>query len=212
MKGYRIILILVAIALIATLGGCSKTWSINFALVSNLDDWILTDEYELLPQGLLLTHDNCVTAPFTWIGDFTITVNFELAVDDIDTAYGSIWVGSTPLWQPEDLISFYFYSGGPNSGYQLWTDGALHDWEFISYSTTEIPGIKNDSINSYVLQKAGNHFIAKLNGTLLSEWDNVIYDSDIFYLTLNSFNLTNAQIIYKSAKVKYEEGNMTPVI
>jgi hypothetical protein len=204
---------MIAFAMLLIAGGCVKSWSVNFVTVPDLDDWVLYSTYELAPEGLIIETNNYVTAPFVLNGDFTITVKFKVATDITQRVYGAIWIGSTTGYPTGgSIISFYYQRGGVDLPYyQLWTDGPSTDLLEIATSSTEIPGMLNDEVNTYVLKKVSDHFVVTLNGTLIGEWDNITYQSDDFYLTLNSGSLTTDQIIYKSVKVSYEDGGLIPL-
>ncbi len=212
MRGARVITLVIALIMVSILGGCAKTWSVNFTTVPDIDDWVLKSYYALDPQGLILANDNYVTAPCVWTGDFTITVKFKLAATISNRVFGAIWVAGT-TGTAEDMLSFYYYYGGSiDPSFGLWVDGSAHPQVVINSSSTLVPGIRNDDINTYVLKKAGEHFTATLNNVELGDWDDITYDSVNFYLTLNSAFLAANEIIYKSVSVRYEDGNMTPVL
>lgn len=213
MRMSRTLLAVIAFALLFIVGGCVKTWSVNFVTVPDLDDWVLNSTYELVPEGLVIATNNFVTVPFTIKGDFTITVNFKVATDMTKRIYGAIWLGSlTGYPNGGSIISFFYRRGGTELPfYQLWTDGPTTDTLQIATSDTEIPGMLNDAINTYVLKKVSDHFIVTINDTLIGEWDNITYESNDFYLTLNSGDLTSNQVIYKSVKISYEEGGLIPL-
>jgi hypothetical protein len=213
MRKIRALLIVAAIVMMLMAGGCVKTWFVNFATVSNIDDWVLNSTYDLTTDGLVIDANNFVTAPFVWTGDFTVTVKFNVATDITHRVYGAIWMGSLSGYPTSgSIISFFYRRGGVDLPYfQLWTDGPTTDTLIVNTSDLEIPGMVNDAINTYVLEKVSDHFTATLNGVLLGEWDNTRYESEDFYLTLNSGDLVDDEIIYKSVKVQYESGNMTPL-
>ncbi len=213
MKRSRVFLATIAFAMLLVAGGCVKSWSVDFVTVPDLDDWVLSSTYELAPEGLVIEANNFVTAPFVLNGDFTITVKFKVATDITQRVYGAIWLGSTTGYPGGgSIISFFYRRGGAELPYyQLWTDGPSTDLLMIETSSTEIPGMLNEAINTYVLKKVSDHFLVTLNDTLIGEWDNISYESNDFYLTLNSGDLTTDQIIYKSVKVSYEDNGLTPL-
>ena len=208
-------LLLIAVVLLAMIGmqGCAKTWSVDFTRVSNINNWLLSSDYIIVPGiGLVLEDSNNVTAPIVLTGDFAITVRFKLATTTDQRVLGAIWLGSIPNYPfSQSIISFYFEHGGASDPYfEIWTDGPTTDIDLMNTSSTEIPGMANNAINTYTIVKTGDNFEARLNGVLLWSWFNTRYESDTFYLTLNSSWLTNNQVIYKSVKIEADSSNMTP--
>ncbi len=212
MKAKRALLMLITISLILVLGGCTKKWSVNFVTARDIDDWYRSGTYELISEGLIIPNGSYITAPYYWSGDFTITVKFKLAATDVNRNFCAIWVGSSPYWRPLNIISFpFYYGGGLAPQYDLWTDGEFHDEEKISSSTSIIPGMVNNEINTWVMSKTGGYFKVTLNDAVIAEWINDVYDSGIFHLSLNSVITTGDEVVFKSVSVEYENGNMSPV-
>ncbi len=208
-------LLLIAVILLVMMGmqGCTKTWSVDFTRVSNIDNWLLKSNYEIIPGvGLLLDDSNNVTAPMILTGDFSITVRFLLDTDSQKRVFGSIWLGSEPNYPfTGSIISFFYRHGGViDPFWEIWTDGPTTSVDIMATSSTEIPGMVNGTINTYTIVKTGDAFEARLNGTLLAEWLNTRYESATFYLTLNSGDIDNDQIIYKSVRIEADSSNMTP--
>ena len=213
MKTWKLLLIAVILFTMLGMQGCAKTWFVDFTKVSNINNWLLSSNYEIVPGiGLVLANSNNVTAPFLLTGDFSITVSFKLATTSAQRVLGAIWLGSIPNYpHSQSIISFYYeYGGISNPYFELWTDGPTTDTDIMRTSNVEIPGMVNNAINTYTIVKVGSSFESRLNGVLLWSWFNTRYESDNFYLTLNSSWLTDNQVIYKSVKIEADSSNMTP--
>lgn len=213
MKLGRLLLIAAILLSMMWMQGCTKTWSVDFTRVSNIDNWLLNSDYIIAPGvGLILETSNNVTAPLILTGDFSITVKFKLATTTAQRILGAIWLGSIPNYPfSQSIISFYYEHGGTSDPhFQIWTDGPTTDVDLMRTSDTVIPGMENNAINTYTIVKTGDSFEAKLNGVLIWDWFNTRYESANYYLTLNSANLTDNQVIYKSVRIEADNSNMTP--
>lgn len=213
MKYSRLILaVLLMAASSMVLSGCGgKTWSFNFdtATVDQLNSWFIdsfggTVSYD---DGAVLDGEG-IASPVSFDGDWTMSVTFDLDVDDDDNVYFELFPGDTQGWEPDNYIWSYFdYVGWLTEEEWYVDDTGETDYDWVVDDVGNIPGIRRTGSNTWKIVKTGRNFKTYMNGTRLCSFNAVYCDtSEDFFLNIYA-ELDGGELTFRSVEVKYK-GNM----
>ncbi len=215
MKPIRMTIIIALITLAVLGSGCSmKVWRYNFkSLSADLDDWYHNfGTYRLDSSGLCLD-ERYINTPYYFIGDITITLDFELHVSE--SAPASIEIG----------LSDNIFWGGSNETwlglYQLGLPLA-ESWRFGDYSSSTgqnnhdhagvIAELNHNGDNVVVFSRVGNVISIIFNGTDMGDFPLEKFAASNCFPTLSAAGDFGTLIITR-VKVDYtEKSEKWPVV
>lgn len=196
------------------LSGCGgEVWSFDFttASPSQLDDWFIdsfSGTVNYTPDGAVLD-DQGIASPVSFDGDWTMSVVFDLDVDDFNTVYFELFPGSSQGWEPNDYIYSYFdYVGMTDDDWEEWyvddTGDSASNWTVWEDEEGVIPGLNRDGENTWKITKSGDHYTTYMNSSRLSSFTADYCDgSEDFFLNIYA-ELDGGSVTFKSVEVKYK--------
>lgn len=202
------------IVLCVVLAGCGRVWFVDLTKASASSKWIKTGNYAFEPVGLIL-NDGFVSSLVAFGGDFTVTVEFELQVNEgADRANFAIWLSDGHTAFPDNYITNY----GRGLGNPLDEEYAVRDYNhleseerYIVLVDAEFPGLRRSGHNTWKLYKEGGHITIVMNGTtIVAEFDIEHYQATYFYVNLFGELNNNGLLKFKSVKVVYYDYMLEP--
>lgn len=211
MKHLRILIAIIAVILVLATSGCSKTWSTNFTLVSDIDDWNKVDFADpricaLEPEGLRIV-GYWVEAPYEFRGDFTVSYNFVLDTNvDRKISYIRMNVDDGNNSARANMVEVYLRNvGDPATEIaQVLMRGSGVQTEILSFPLE----LNRDGDNVLKIIKRGNSFKIRLNTTEVVSFEIDDYASpyaiNYFIPGIYSHTDTGGLLHFNSISVTYD--------
>lgn len=201
--------LLVAIMMIACLllAGCGRTWLVNFTKSHPIDDWFKVGIWSSLPEGLVL-EGGYISSPVAFGGDFTLTVIFDLDVDDLfNRAEFAIWLSDGHSLTPDNYITCVGRGlGDPIDEEYSVRDYSQHEIEerYIADEDAAFPGLIRQGRNTWKLIKEGEHIDIWMNGNVeVVSFDIEHYEASYFYINIHGDIEGEGLLAFQSCKVVY---------
>jgi len=210
-KNVRNALLVLVLALVVSLAGCSKTYTFDFTTAPNMNEWYLQDWFSpytcIVDSDGLYLNGKIAVGPYGFTGDFSMSFVFELHATDsspvtmIEIILG--YDGSAPVAQ---YISALFSDLGSDASesYNLYENGG-------SYSSgAAVPGLNYNGTNTLKIVETGDNIKMYMNGfTKICDSDILSCNLVTFYPRLNVSASNGDMVRFKRIEVKYS-GDMIP--
>lgn len=214
MKGNRLAFLAIVVLLMLSLQGCSKSWSVDFTTVDDIDDWKEQDyniphEHSLSSDGLFIDGD-ILTAPIGFSGDFTLTITFMLNdVEPMAVSAFEVFLNQGEDFPSEEYIRIQFktMAGSISTGNYYITETA----PTVSLdSVASIPGLNSIGLNVLTFDKKGTHVTVHMNDGLLCDAYLSSYSPTWYFPILYVHGAATGRMFIKSIKVAYD-GDTAPL-
>jgi len=207
LRPLRISFVAAALALVLSLAGCQKTWTVDFteAVPEDLADWGGSTSWNLNDEpetGLTVSEYN-ITSPIGFASDFTLTLYMRMDIDASDTASFRIWVGDSDSDYPEHYITCEFDLAGDESSEEvlIHEDGAGLEYRDVE-TRKPIPGLK-DGDNVFKLSKKGDSVRITLNGVAVSSFTALYFKPAASYVSFVTDYDSNVDVYFRKIRVDY---------
>ena len=217
MKAFRtLVLVVVSLSLVFASGCLGKRYVYNFVNEGDLErydgNWFAFNDSFSFDDGLMLS-GNYIAAPFSFTGDFTGQLNFNLDAEEGD--YGMIeyyFCTQQNWWGSDWLGGIAIYNIGEPS---IYCRTYYRDDDVLHFVEEEIPcaGLINMSgPNTLKIFKKGDTLEFELNGTAIGGLYSIIGNTSGLYCPhIYAYSHDEADIVFTYFEVKYG-GDMIPAI
>ncbi len=210
MKAARSAAIIIALAAVISMAGCSKTYTFNFTTAPNMNEWYLQDWFSpytcIIDSDGLYLNGKIAVGPYGFTGDFTMSFVFELHVTNatpvtmIEILLG--YDGAAPVSQYITALLSNLGSDSTES-YNLYENGG-------SYSSgAAVPGLNYNGTNTLKIVKTGDNIKMYMNAVNICDSDIISCNLVTFYPRLNVSSSSGDRMRFKRLEVKYS-GDMIP--
>lgn len=209
MKYLRLLAIAIVLLVAISSSGCKFwTWAYDFtAPGATLEDWYCSysGEYELDEDGLAMRHIS-ISPPVYFIGDFTVTVVFDLDVDEESNARFELGLSEDVLWNGDGFYIDMWCMGDPED--EGWL---IEEWDSDNYVYYEEVGpigpVIYNGENIVKMTKCGDTYTFFLNGAKMYSMTAKYADLDEAFVNLWTGQSELGNLLIKNVEVKYEEAS-----
>jgi hypothetical protein len=203
----RALLIAILMMTCLLLAGCARTWFVDFTRLHSVDDWVKFGPWSALPEGLVLG-GGYISSKVAFGGDFTLTVIFDLDVDDLlNRAEFAIWLSDGQTLTPDNYITCIGLGlGDPLEEEYTVRDYSQHETEerYIADYNAAFPGLIRQGLNTWKLIKEGKHIDIWMNGNVeVASFDIEHYEASYFYVNIHGDTEGAGILAFRSCKVVY---------
>jgi len=208
MKYLRMLAIALVLLVAVSSSGCKFwTWAYDFtAPGATLEDWYCDygGEHELDENGLAMKHIS-ISTPVYFIGDITVTVAFELDVDEDSGARIEIGLTEDVLWASDDgmYIDLWCIGDQENEGWMI------EEWDTdddVYYQNNgPIGPIIYQGENMLKLTKCGDTYTFFLNGAKMYAMTAKFADLNDNFVNIWTGQTELGNLLIKNVEIKYEE-------
>lgn len=214
MKGSRFVILIIATLLMFSLQGCSKSWSVDFTTVDDINDWKENNYnspyiHSLSSDGLFIDGDY-LTAPIGFSGDFTLTVTFMLnQVEPMMVSMFEVNLNAGEDFPSTEYIRIQFKSmaNGVSTGNYYISETAPY---IMLDSGASIPGLRSIGLNVLTFEKKGTHITISMNEGLLCDAYLSSYSPTWYFPIIYVHGAATGRMFINNIKVTYD-GETVPL-
>lgn len=208
MKYLRMLAIGIVLLVAVSSTGCKFwTWAYDFtAPEATLEDWYCDygGEYELDESGLSMKHTT-ISTPVYFIGDFTVTITFDLDVDEDNRARIDVYLGEDILWSSDDGIYVDLWCIGDQES-EGWM---IEEWDtnntLYYYDDGPIGPLVYQGENTLKFIKCGDVYTFFINGAKMYTIEAKYADLSESFITIWTGQGQLGNLTIKNVEVKYED-------
>lgn len=209
MSKSRIIMAAVALALIISLAGCAKVWTVDFARVEDISDW--NDDGQgtkelVAGKGLNIDGWGTIGSPVAFDADFEESVKFKLKASAGNYLNLVFYFCDTLNFDPDNYFFLSLVNVGEagKEGFQIMDSTKSIGTQVASGANIDLPYIDRDGDNTFLMKKTGNVIGMYLNGKLLYEFALTYCQGAKYYVRFRGETWGSAVLTFKSIKVSYK--------
>ena len=208
MKHSRLILAMAALALMVSLAGCAKVWTVDFARVDDVSDWQDDGEgtKELVAGVGLNVDGGTIGSPVAFDSDFEASLKFRLEASAGNRVDLFFHFCDTITWNPDNYFNICFVSIGEDGkeGFQIMDNKKSIGTVVASGINLTLPYFHRDGYNTLLVKKTGSYVEMYMNGELIYEFVFIYCQGSQYYIRFGGNTQNAAVFTMKSVKVSYK--------